>query len=67
MLGSRTGSNYWGLDRIDERYLPLDGNINFSGKQNHLGVIQVHCHYHEIAKQRESWGFVLVLIQNMSV
>ncbi|XP_030840471.1 uncharacterized protein LOC756278 [Strongylocentrotus purpuratus] len=38
MLGTRTGSNYWGLDRIDERYLPLDGNINFSGTGSGVNV-----------------------------
>ncbi|XP_030840474.1 uncharacterized protein LOC115918164 [Strongylocentrotus purpuratus] len=41
VLGNRNADDYWGLDRIDERYLPLDGNINFSGTGSGANVFVI--------------------------
>ncbi|XP_003726063.2 uncharacterized protein LOC581575 [Strongylocentrotus purpuratus] len=41
VLGSRDAASYYGLDRIDQRNLPLDGTINFSGTGSGANVFVI--------------------------
>ncbi|XP_041472999.1 aqualysin-1-like [Lytechinus variegatus] len=50
VLGSRNPSQYWGLDRIGQRNMPLDGSINFSGTGSGANVFIIDTgirHNHE--------------------
>nr|XP_054763709.1 extracellular serine proteinase-like [Lytechinus pictus] len=41
VLGSREPVQYWGLDRIGQRTMPLDEKINFSGNGSGANVFIV--------------------------